>query len=72
MPNYLGCHVYRDVEQADSLCLVEAWATQVDVDTYMQWEDWRVIQGATKLLGVTGQVQFCTVTQTEGIDRPPD
>ena len=38
-PGCLSAHGYRDVEQADSLCLVEAWATQADVDAYQQTED---------------------------------
>jgi len=70
MPGCLSYHVYRDVEQADSLCLIEAWATQADVDAYRQTEDWTILRGATHLLGVTGQAQFCTVTETVDLDAP--
>jgi quinol monooxygenase YgiN len=71
-PGCLGRHVYRDAEQADGLCLIEVWATQMDVDAYRQTVDWLVMKGATELLGVTGQVQFCTVTETELIDVPSE
>ena len=32
----LSCHVYGDVEQADCRCLIEAWATQADMDVCQQ------------------------------------
>ena len=70
-PGCLSAHCSRDVEQVESLCLIEAWATQADVDAYRQTEDWLVLKGATKLLGVTGQAQFCTVTETENLDATP-
>ena len=63
-PGCLSAHGYRDVEQDHSFCFVEAWATQADEYTYMQSEDWRILRGAMKLLGVTGKVQFGTVTET--------
>ena len=34
IPGCLSAHCYSDAEQADSLCLVEQWATQADVDVY--------------------------------------
>ena len=71
MPGCLSAHGYRDVEQADSLCLVEAWATQADADVYKWMDDWIILKGATELLCVTGQVQFYTVTETEDLDAPP-
>ena len=73
IPGCLSAHCYSDAEQADSLCLVEQWATQADVDAYRHTEDWMILKGATKLLGVTGQVQFCTVTETheERLDGTP-
>lgn len=63
-PGCLSAHCYSDAEQADSVCLVEQWATQADVDTYHQSDDWRILRGATKLLGVAGQVQSYSVTET--------
>ena len=70
MSGCLSVHGYHDVEHDHSLCLSEAWATQADVDTYMQSEDWTIPRGTTKLLGVTGQVQFCTVTETHEEQLP--
>ena len=59
-----GCltsHVYRDVEQPHILCLVEVWATQADVDAHMQTDHWKILGGATELLGRTTQIQRCGV-----------
>jgi hypothetical protein len=71
MPGCLSGQVDGDVEQADSLGFIEAWETQAD-----EWhtEDWEVLTRGTPLLGVRGQVQFCTVTETheERLDGTPD
>ena len=40
------------------------------MDVYTQTEDWLILKGAAELLGVMGQMQFCTVTETHEEQLP--
>jgi quinol monooxygenase YgiN len=65
----VGCvssHCYRDVEHANTLCIVEEWATQADVDTHLVSDNFRVLLGALKLLNGPAEMRFHTVSQTRG------
>ncbi|MCC6967631.1 MAG: antibiotic biosynthesis monooxygenase [Nitrospira sp.] len=65
-PGCLRSRIYRDVEQDHTLCLIESWASQADVDAHMQTEHWRILRGATELLGLSAQIQWCHISRTCG------
>ncbi|MGE0683352.1 MAG: putative quinol monooxygenase [Candidatus Binatia bacterium] len=64
-----GCvssHCYRDVDHENTLCIVEEWATQADVDVHLRTDNWKVLRGAVKLLNGPAEIRFHTVSQTRG------
>ena len=64
-----GCvssHCYRDVEHENTLCILEEWATQADVDAHLRSHNWSVLLGAIKLLNGVAEIKFHTVSQTRG------
>jgi quinol monooxygenase YgiN len=62
-----GCvssHCYRDVERDNTLCIVEEWATQANVDAHLRTQNFKVLRGAMKLLSGSTEIKVHIVSQT--------
>ena len=60
-------HCYRDVKHENTLCVVEEWATQADVDAPLHTANRKVLRGAVgPPLAKTAEIKFHTVLQTRG------
>jgi quinol monooxygenase YgiN len=46
----LGYHLYQDLENADTLCLMQEWESQRDFDAYLDSDLFHILIGATSLL----------------------
>ena len=55
---------YCDVEKENALCVLEEWATQADLDTHLQSDNFRVPRGSVKLLNEPAQMRFHSVSRT--------
>jgi quinol monooxygenase YgiN len=66
-----GCvssRFYLDVENDDAFCLLEAWATQEEMDKHLRSSNCGVLLGAMQLLSEPPEITFHTVSATAGIE----
>jgi quinol monooxygenase YgiN len=64
-----GCvssRIYRDVENENTLCVLEQWASQADLDAHLRSDNFRVLRGAVKLLSGPADMQYHSVSYTLG------
>jgi len=59
---------YLDVENDGAFCLLEAWATQVDMDNHLRSSNCGVLMGAIQLLSEPPEITFHTVSATAGME----
>lgn len=49
----LKSHFYKDLENENTLCLVQEWTNRQDLKAYMRSEDFGVLLGAIRLLATS-------------------
>jgi quinol monooxygenase YgiN len=57
---------YSEVENENSLCVIEEWATQPELDAHLRSDNFAVLRGAVKLLNGPAEMRFHSVSQTLG------
>jgi quinol monooxygenase YgiN len=69
--NQKGClssHFYFEVGHEDTLCLIEEWETQADLDNHLRSNDFAILLGAVNLLKGPSEIEFKLLTPTAGIE----
>ena len=61
----LGYYLYQDLENEDTLCLIQEWESQKDFDAYLDSDLFHILIGATNLLSHSHrQLSFCNMPKT--------
>ncbi|HSB80517.1 MAG TPA: putative quinol monooxygenase [Candidatus Methylomirabilis sp.] len=68
-PGCRKCTLYQDVENPESITLVEEWESQTDLDPRLRSEDYRAVLGAMELAQEPPVIHFDTVTRRTGRRR---
>ena len=64
----LSCHVFRDIEDKNVFSLIEEWETRQDLDDHIKSDRFSVLLGTKSLLFEPPQIQFHTVSRSEGME----
>jgi quinol monooxygenase YgiN len=64
----LGSHLYFEIGEEDTLCLMEEWATPEDLKAHLQSDYFAILLGAAKLLKKSKELEFKLLKQTAGIE----
>lgn len=64
----LNCHIYRDVEDEETLFFSVHWKSRADLEHYVRSENGGVLLGAIDLLSEMTKVGFDREAPCEGID----
>ena len=66
-----GCHrcdLYQDIENRETLTLVEEWESQAELDLRLRSEDYRSVLAAIDLSQKQPVIHFDTVTRRGGLE----
>ena len=66
-----GCisyYLYEDIENQNTLALVEEWKTRDDFERHIRTENYRRLLALMDLLSEPPELQFNTVSQTAGME----
>ena len=64
----LSYRLYEDVEDRNTLVLVEEWKTQKDLESHLHTDNQRRMLALMDLLSEQPELQFNTVSHTAGMD----
>ena len=64
----LGCRVYQDVSDKNTLTYVEEWQTQEDLERHLRSDQYRKLLTLIDLSTATPEINFHTVSETSGIE----
>ncbi len=68
----LSYRLYEDVEDRNTLILVEEWKTQKDLETHIRTDNQRRVLGLMDLLSEQPELRFNTVSLTAGMELIED
>jgi quinol monooxygenase YgiN len=68
----LSYRLYQDVEDRDTLVLVEEWKTQKDLENHIRTDNQRRLLALMDLLSEQPELRFNTVSHTEGMELIED
>ena len=66
-----GCHrcdLYQDIENRDTITLVEEWESQAELDQRLRSEDYRSVLAVIELAQEQPVIHFDTVTRRGGLE----
>ena len=69
LPGCLSCRLYQDVENTNTLVLVEEWNSREAADRRVRSDDYRKVLAAMDLANKPPEVQFCSVASVAGMER---
>lgn len=64
----LDSHCYLEVGTEDSICVIEEWATQEDLNNHLRSNDFAVLLGAINLLRGPSELDFKVLLPQAGIE----
>ncbi|MBW1961319.1 MAG: antibiotic biosynthesis monooxygenase [Deltaproteobacteria bacterium] len=64
----LGCNVFCDMEDNHIYTLIEEWETREDMERHIRSERFSVLLGTKSLLAEPLEIQFHTVSRSEGME----
>jgi quinol monooxygenase YgiN len=64
----MSCRVYSDIDNANSLTLVEEWKSRNDLEKHIASDDYRKKLFLMDLSSETPDVRFHAVSETKGMD----
>ena len=67
-PGCLRCDLYRDVEDAGAITLVEEWESQTELDLRLRSEEYRAVLATIELAQEKPVIHFDTVTRRAGLE----
>jgi len=62
------CRFYEDIEDLNTLLLVQGWESQTALESYIRSEEYRKVLAAMDLAVEKPEVTFHTVTRTAGME----
>jgi quinol monooxygenase YgiN len=68
----LSYRLYEDVEDRNTLVLVEEWKTQTDLESHIRTDNHRRLMALMDILNKQPELQFNTVSHTSGMDLIED
>jgi quinol monooxygenase YgiN len=66
-----GCHrcdLYQDIENRETITLVEEWESQAELDLRLRSEEYRAVLAAIELAQEQPLIHFDTVTRRAGLE----
>ena len=67
-PGCLRCDLYQDVENRDTITLVEEWESQAELDLRLHSEEYRAVLATIELAQEQPVIHFDTVTRRAGLE----
>ena len=67
-PGCLRCDLYQDIENRETITLVEEWESQAELDLRLRSEDYRSVLAAIALAPEQPIIHFDTVTRRGGLE----
>ena len=67
-PGCLRCDLYQDIENRETITLVEEWESQAELDLRLRSEDYRSVLAAIELAPEQPIIHFDTVTRRGGLE----
>jgi quinol monooxygenase YgiN len=67
-PGCLRCDLYQDIENRETITLVEEWESQVELDLRLRSEEYRAVLAAIELAQEQPLIHFDTVTRRAGLE----
>ncbi len=68
LPGCRRCRILRDVEDRNALTYIEHRDTPSDFENHVRSEGYRRLLAAVETTGRPPEVEFCTVSETQGIE----
>jgi quinol monooxygenase YgiN len=71
-PGCVVCAVCQDIDGGDHFVVLSEWRSQAELMTHLDSEHFRVLSGASRLLGATAEFRFVTssASAAEASTRP--
>jgi len=67
-PGCVGCGFYADAQNENTLCYVEDWETEEDLQRHIRSDDYRKFLALIDLSGEPPELKFHRVSETYGIE----
>jgi quinol monooxygenase YgiN len=67
-PGCLRCDLYQDIENRETVTLVEEWESQAELDHRLRSEEYRAVLETIELAQEQPIIQFDTVTRRAGLE----
>ena len=67
-PGCLRCDLYQDIENRETITLVEEWESQAELDLRLRSEGYRSVLAAIELSQKQPAIHFDTVTRRGGLE----
>ena len=67
-PGCLRCDLYQDIENRDTVTLVEEWESQAELDHRLRSEEYRAVLESIELAQEQPVIHFDTVTRRAGLE----
>ena len=64
----IRCTAYQDIEDENTFCMIQGWKTQNELDRYLQSDLFEVLLGTKNFLSEPCEINFNTVSSTNGIE----
>jgi len=67
-PGCLRCDLYQDIENRETITLVEEWESQTELDLRLRSEEYRAVLATIELAQEQPVIHFDTVTRRAGLE----
>jgi len=67
-PGFINCRVLKDLENSDSLTIIEEWESREDLYRHIRSEDYRATLALMDMSSKPLDLQFNSVSQFGGLD----
>jgi quinol monooxygenase YgiN len=67
-PGCLRCDLYQDIENRETITLVEEWESQAQLDLRLRSDDYRSVLAAIEMAQEQPVIHFDTVTRRAGLE----
>lgn len=67
-PGFINCRILKDLENSDSLTIVEKWESREDLERHVRSEDYRATLTLMDMSSKPPDLRFDSVSQFGGLD----
>jgi quinol monooxygenase YgiN len=64
----IKCSACQDIEDENTICMIEGWKTQKELDSYLRSDLFEVLIGTKNFWSKPWEINFNTVSSTIGIE----